>query len=81
MALVCTDCVARHREIESPLRDKRSIRCTCKGKQNESVHDFSNEKCALLPRVAGDHRWPGEDNNVTLDDYEFCERMRKRQKK
>ena len=42
LALVCSDCVDRHRNIERTFRDKSSIRCTCKGKQKDRVHDFSN---------------------------------------
>ena len=67
-ALVCTDCVGRHRAVESRLRDKKAIRCTCKG----SSHNFNNEKCALFPRSAGEKRWPGKNVGVTLDDFEFC---------
>mgnify|MGYP000358776956 CR=1 FL=1 len=79
-ALVCTDCTARHQAIEGKLRDKRSLRCTCKGKQKDRVHDFSNEKCDLYPRHVGDQRWPESNKEVTLEDYKFSERMRKRQK-
>ena len=79
-ALVCSDCVARHRKVEATLRDKRSIRCTCKGKVKERVHVFSNEKCSLFPLYAGEHRWPGKNLDVTFEEYQFCERMRRRQR-
>ena len=80
MPLVCSDCVARHQKIERLLRDKRFLRCTCKGTMKERVHDFSNETCSLYPRYAGEKRWLGKNNDVTYDDYDFCERMRKRRK-
>ncbi len=50
------------------------------GKTNERMHVFGNEKCTLYPQYAGELRWPGSNMKVTLDDYQLCERMRKRKK-
>ena len=76
VALVCSDCVDRHRKVESTLRRKESIRCTCKGRE----HNASNDKCGLFPRYAGERRWPGSNMDVSFDDFHFCERMRKRKR-
>ena len=76
-ALVCTVCTARHRAIEDTLRDNKALRCTCKGKAKDRVHSFSNEKCDLYPTYAGEQRWPGSNLNVSLDEFHFCQRMRK----
>ena len=76
VALVCSDCVDRHRKVESTLRQKESIRCTCKGRE----HNASNDKCGLFPRYAGERRWPGSNMDVSFDDFHFCERMRKRKR-
>ena len=78
--LVCLDCADRHKEIEGTLKDKKAIRCTCGGKQSNRVHIFSNEKCSLFQRFAGERRWPGSNMGVTADDFQFCERMRKRRR-
>ena len=78
--LVCSDCADRHQKIEGILRNKKSIKCTCPGNAKERVHNPNNEKCSLFPRFAGERRWPGSNMDVTLDDFQFCERMRRRQK-
>ena len=74
--LVCTKCSRKFAAIEQKLKDKRALRCTCKGQQ----HSHSNEKCKLYPQKAGEKRWPGcnlkDDKAVTEEDYNFCERMR-----
>ena len=76
-ALVCTVCTARHRAIEDTLRDNKALRCTCKGKAKDRVHSFSNEKCDLYPKKAGEQRWPGSNLKVSIDDWHFCTRMRR----
>ena len=73
-SLVCEECIAWQRRIEGKLKEKRSIRCTCKGQQ----HSYSNEKCKLYRRKAGEKIWPGKNNEVSEDDWHFVERMRKR---
>ena len=73
--LVCTICIARHRAIEEKLKDKKSARCTCKGPQAQRRHDFSNERCGLYPQM-----WPGHNNEISIDDWKFAERMRKRRR-
>ena len=45
MQLVCTQCCTRHDAIEAKLKDKKAIRCTCRGQQ----HSYANEKCKLFP--------------------------------
>ena len=79
--LVCTACCTRQQAIEAKLKEKKAIKCTCPGQQ----HSYANEKCKLFPQKAGEKRWPGcnlKDNlEVTLEDWHFVERMRKRQKK
>ena len=76
--LVCTECCKKSDAIETKLKDKKAIRCTCRGQQ----HSYSNEKCKLHPQTAGENRWPGSnlegDKAVTEEDYKFCERMRRR---
>ena len=44
--LVCTDCCSMQQAIEAKLKDKKAIRCTCRGQQ----HSYSNEKCKLPRR-------------------------------
>ena len=75
--LVCQECSARQRRIEEKLKQKKSIRCTCRGQQ----HSYSNEKCKLYPGRAGEKLWPGQNNDVSEDDWHFVERMRKRDKR
>ena len=81
--LVCTECCTRQQAIEAKLKEKKAIKCTCPGQQ----HSYANEKCKLFPKKAGEKRWPGSnlegDMEVTLEDFQFCERMRlrKQQKK
>ncbi len=75
--LVCVECTARHRAIEDTLRDKKALRCTCKGKAKDRVHSFSNEKCDLYPKYAGDQRWPGSNLNISEEDWHLCKRMRR----
>ena len=75
--LVCQECSARQRRIEEKLKEKKSIRCTCRGQQ----HSYSNEKCKLYPGRAGEKLWPGQNNEVSEDDWHFVERMRKRAKR
>ena len=73
---MCQECSARQRRIEEKLKQKKSIRCTCTGQQ----HSYSNEKCKLYQRKAGENIWPGQNNEVSEDDWHFAERMRKRNK-
>ena len=79
--LVCTQCCTRHDGIETKLKDKKAIRCTCRGQQ----HSYANEKCKLFPQKAGEKRWPGSnlegDMEVTLEYFHFCERMRSRKQR
>ena len=76
--LVCTECCKKSDAIETKLKDKKAIRCTCRGQQ----HSYANEKCKLFPKKAGEKRWPGSnlegDMAVTLEDFQFWERMRSR---
>ena len=73
---MCQECSARQRRIEEKLKQKKSIRCTCTGQQ----HSYSNEKCKLYAGRAGEKLWPGQNNEVSEDDWHFVERMRKRAK-
>ena len=76
-----TECCKKSDAIGTKLKDKKAIRCTCRGQQ----HSYANEKCKLFPQKAGEKRWPGcnlkDGLEVTLEDWHFVERMRKRQKK
>ena len=76
--LVCSDCYDRHKRIEKVLKQKGALNCTCRGKAG---HLHSNEKCDLFPEFNGKRKWPGMNLAVTWDDWQFCENMRKRQKK
>ena len=78
--LVCTDCITRHSNIQKLLRERKSLRCTCPGKQADRQHLPGYEKCALYPQFAGDQRWPGMNNKVSREDYLFSERMNKRRR-
>ena len=81
LQLECTQWCTRHDGIETKLKDKKAIRCTCRGQQ----HSYANEKCKLFPKKAGEKRWPGSnlegDMEVTLQDFQFCERMRSRKQR
>ena len=76
--LACTACCTRQQAIETKLKEKKAIKCTCPGQQ----HSYANEKCKLFPQKAGEKRWPGSNleghKAVTLEDYHFWERMRAR---
>ena len=78
--LVCTECSTRLQAIEAKLKDKKAIRCTCRGQQ----HSYAHEKCTLFQKKAGEKRWPGSnlegDKAVTEEDYKCCERMRWRKR-
>ena len=76
----CIDCNNRHKEILNRLRAKISMRCTCPGKQATRQHVPKYIKCELFPLYHGDKRWPGKNNEVTLEDFQFHERMTKRGK-
>ena len=76
--LVCTACTARYHAIEKTLANKRSLRCTCKGKPKDIIHDYSNDKCALHPTHAGEQLWPGKNLGVSLDEFHFVKRMRQK---
>ena len=76
--LVCTACTARYHAIEKKLGNKRSLRCTCKGKPKDIIHDYSNETCALHPTHAGEQLWPGKNMDVSLDEFHFVKRMRQK---
>ena len=71
-SLVCTDCTHRHQSIEERLKDKRALRCTCRGQQRS----YANEKCQLFPERAGEKPWPGSNVEVSREDWQLCERMR-----
>ena len=77
---VCKDCIARQSEIQKRLRAKSSMRCACPGRAANRQHQPGNEKCALHPRFAGEERWPGKNNGVSRADWNFHERMAKRQR-
>ena len=74
---MCTECTQKLLTIEAKLQDKKALRCTCKGQQ----HSYANEKCKLFPKKAGDKRWPGCNLEVTLEDFQFCERMHSRKRR
>ena len=76
-ALVCTDCTHRHQSIEERLKDKRALRCTCRGQQ----HSYANEKCDLFSKGAGERTWPGSNVKVSREDWQFCDRMRARKRR
>ena len=77
--LVCTECYTRADAIETKLKDKKAIWCTCRGQH----HSYANEKCKHV-QTTGEHRWPGSNLEggmaVTLDDFQLCERMRSRKR-
>ena len=75
--LQCVDCIARLRGLNKILQEKKAWRCTCK----QGDHDFSNEKCTLYPRKAGEKRWAGKNLGVTEADLIFRARMGNRQRK
>jgi len=75
-SLLCTECIARQKLIDSKLKDKKSVRCTCRGKD----HSYANEKCKLYPQHAGQDTWPGHNNDVSKVDWQFFERHHKRRK-
>ena len=76
--LLCMECCRRFATIKLNLKDKKALRCTCKGQQ----HSHSNENCKLYPQKAGEKRWPGcnlkGNKAVTEEDYTFFERMHER---
>ena len=74
--LACTACCTRQQAIEAKLKEKKAIKCTCPGQQ----HSYANEKCKLFPQKAGDKLWPGSNLEVTLEDFQFYERMRSRKR-
>ena len=78
--LVCIECCTGPQAIEAKLKDRKAIRCTCRGQQ----HSYSNERCQLHAQTVGEKCWPGSNLEggmaVTLEDFQFCERMRSRKR-
>ena len=37
---------------------------------------MDTRSCDVFPRHAGEQRWPGSNQEVTLDAYQFCQIMR-----
>ena len=79
--IVCFDCTARYAELEKILRQKKSWKCKCPGVGFDRLHRTENIKCDLFETQMGQKRWPGKNNNVCKEDWQFVERMRKRRKK
>ena len=73
---MCTECSHRFQAVEARLTDQKAILCTCRGQQ----HSYANEKCKLFTKKAGDKLWPGRNLEVTLEDFQFYERMRARKR-
>ena len=78
--MVCTDCTARHKQIEKVLRLPKAWKCKCPGKGHERQHIPDNVKCDLVPVQMGEKRWPGKNMGVTEADLDLVTRMRKRHK-
>ena len=76
--LTCSDCMRRSREIRKQLLHSGSWRCTCRKIGGIRTHRAGNEKCELFPRHAGEKRWPGKNNGVSMDDLALLERCTKK---
>ena len=74
--IVCCDCKARKRAIGKKLHQRLAWRCKCPG-----IHLPENAKCDLVRTRLGEKRWPGKNNNVTEDDFNFFTRMEKHERK
>ena len=59
--MVCTDCTARHKQIEKVLRLPKAWKCKCPGKGHERHHITGNVACDLVPVQMGERRWPGKN--------------------
>ena len=59
--IVCTDCTARHKQIEKVLRLPKAWKCKCPGKGHDRHHRPENVKCDLVPARMGEKRWPGKN--------------------
>ena len=62
--IVCTDCTARHKQIERVLRLPKAWKCKCPGKGHDRHHRPENVKCDLVPVRMGEKRWPGKNMEV-----------------
>ena len=62
--IMCTDCIARHKQIEKVLRLPKAWKCKCPGKGHERHHRPDNVKCDLVPVRMGERRWPGKNMEV-----------------
>ena len=79
--MVCSDCTAKHMQLEKLLRQPKSWKCKCPITSSGRSHNPENIKCDLFEAQMGKKRWPGQNIQVSEDDWHFVERMRKRQKR
>ena len=77
---ICTDCMEKHIDIQKKLRLRGSWRCRCPLKNSIREHNPSNQLCDLHEQVDGSKRWPGKNNGVSQEDFDFHVRMKSRQK-
>jgi hypothetical protein len=74
-ALVCLDCAGQAQKINAKIKARDSWKCTCPASKEGRYHNAGNEKCMLYPRRMGEKRWPGGNNNVSRDEYDFWRRL------
>ena len=83
--MLCTDCAQKIQHINGKRKLPAAWKCTCPGSARERMHIYiyiySNEKCQLYPRRAGEKRWPGKNAGVTEEELQFKARLSERQKR
>ena len=77
----CSDCTAKHTQLEKLLRQPMAWKCRCPRTGSGRSHNPENIKCDLFESQMGQKRWPGKNIKVSEADWHFVERMRKRQKR